>query len=246
MQAFCLLSSGMDSATATWKAAQEVKAAETPGHLTTIFFRYGQRSEQIEEARASVLSERLRQSLEPVGIKATHKMLDLRGILPASASALTNPDKDKDLGVSAQPGFPSSVVEFRNGVFLSIAAAIASAMFPDGEKESDVRIYLGISAVDNSGYPDCRLATASALQAAIASGTVRGAKGFPVRIMAPILFLNKGQTVKLGLELGVPFEKTWSCYREGPDPCLACDSCDLRAKGFAAAGISDPLLAMKG
>jgi len=206
MQAFCLLSSGMDSATVAWLAAKAIREANAPtSHLTTIFFRYGQRSEQIEEARAGVLAARLSQLLEG---PRSHLVFSLHGILPLAASALTNPERDGDLVVSSRPGFPASVVEFRNGVFLSVAAAIASGAFPDIEAEPDVRIYAGMSAVDNSGYPDCREATILALQEAITQGTVRGVKGAPVRITVPLLHRTKEETVKLGLELGVPFDRT--------------------------------------
>ena len=119
----------------------------------------------------------------------------------------------------------------RNSIFLSLAASLAETKGAD-------TIYFGANAVDYSGYPDCRPEFIEAFEKMITLGTKVGA----VRIAAPLLKLSKSEIIKLGCELSVPFEWTWSCYEGKEIPCGECDSCILRAKGFREAGIEDPLL----
>jgi len=125
---------------------------------------------------------------------------------------------------------PSTFVPGRNIIFLACMAAYA-------EEIEAGKIYIGVNALDYSGYPDCRPAFIKAMQEAISFGTT-----FPKFLITPLLALTKAEIVKEGLKYNAPIKYTWSCYRGGAVPCGTCDSCKLRAKGFEAAGIKDPAL----
>ena len=126
---------------------------------------------------------------------------------------------------------PSTYVPFRNGVFLSIAAALA-------EKERCDAIFIGVVQEDGSGYPDCSAEFIGAFERALELGTSRD---FHPRIKTPLVHLSKAQIVSLALEIGVPLELTWSCYEREDAACGLCDSCLLRLKGFAGAGTKDKI-----
>jgi 7-cyano-7-deazaguanine synthase len=135
-------------------------------------------------------------------------------------------------------GIPATYVPARNTIFLACALAWAETL-----EASD--IVIGVNAIDYSGYPDCRPEFLAAFERLANLATKAGVEGRTrVAVHAPLLRLTKGQIVRLGGELGLDFALTWSCYDPGEDgrPCLACDSCRLRARGFQEAGISDPLL----
>ena len=139
---------------------------------------------------------------------------------------------------SGQPDpldIPVTYVPARNIIFLAVALGVAEARDADA-------VYLGVNALDYSGYPDCRPAFVDAFRAVAAVGQKRALAGRPVGIRTPLIDLTKPQIVRLALDLGAPVELTWSCYRPGPVPCQACDACQLRARGFADAGVSDPAL----
>ena len=126
---------------------------------------------------------------------------------------------------------PSTYVPFRNGVFLSIAAALA-------EKERCDAIFIGVVQEDSSGYPDCSAEFIGAFERALDLGTSRD---FHPRIKTPLVHLSKAQIVSLALGIGVPLELTWSCYEREDAACGLCDSCLLRLKGFAGAGAKDKI-----
>mgnify|MGYP000883276944 CR=1 FL=1 len=134
-------------------------------------------------------------------------------------------------GESVFSDLPSTYVPFRNGVFLSIAAALA-------EKERCDAIFIGVVQEDSSGYPDCGAEFIGAFERALDLGTSRG---FHPRIKTPLVHLSKAQIVSLALEIGVPLELTWSCYEREDAACGLCDSCLLRLKGFAGAGAKDKI-----
>lgn len=134
-------------------------------------------------------------------------------------------------GESAFLDLPSTYVPFRNGVFLSIAAALA-------EKERCDAIFIGVVQEDSSGYPDCGAEFIGAFERALDLGTSRD---FHPRIKTPLVHLSKAQIVSLALEIGVPLELTWSCYEREDAACGLCDSCLLRLKGFAGAGAKDKI-----
>ena len=134
-------------------------------------------------------------------------------------------------GESVFSDLPSTYVPFRNGVFLSIAAALA-------EKERCDAIFIGVVQEDSSGYPDCGAEFIGAFERALELGTSRD---FHPRIKTPLVHLSKAQIVSLALEIGVPLEFTWSCYEREDAACGLCDSCLLRLKGFAGAGAKDKI-----
>ncbi len=156
--------------------------------------------------------------------------VDLAGI---GGSALT----DKSLAVpeEAAGGIPITYVPARNTIFLALALGWAEVL-----EARD--IFIGVNAVDYSGYPDCRPEFIAAFEKLAALATKAGVEGKPLRIRAPLIQMSKAQIVKRGLELGVDFSMTVSCYQADEEgrACGRCDSCRLRRAGFEAAGIADP------
>ena len=157
-------------------------------------------------------------------------------ILPQSQSDKIPPQSQSDK-ISSSSGegvfsdLPGTYVPFRNGVFLSIAAALA-------EKERCDAIFIGVVQEDSSGYPDCSAEFIGAFERVLDLGTSRD---FHPRIKTPLVHLSKAQIVSLALEIGVPLELTWSCYEREDAACGLCDSCLLRLKGFAGAGAKDKI-----
>jgi 7-cyano-7-deazaguanine synthase len=217
-----LVSGGMDSAVCLGIAAKDSE------RLVALSFDYGQRHKKELQA-ASLLASRY---------KAEHTVLKLPGFSAWKASALTDPCMPvPDFGEASKGQAPVTYVPARNTVFLSFALSLAEAHDLDA-------IFIGVNALDYSGYADCRPLFIERFQALIDVATQRTAEGGrPILLMAPLLHSSKAQIVRLGAELGVPFELTWSCYKGEERPCGACDSCVLRAKGFEEAGLFDPLMA---
>ena len=210
--AVCLLSGGMDSAVAS-------AIAKSEGYiLHAITFDYGQRNKKEMEAACKIAE----------WLGAEHKILkaDLRQI---GGSALTDEIEVPEKG----EGIPVTYVPARNTIFLSYALAYAEVM--DAEA-----IFIGVNSVDYSGYPDCRPEYLEAFQKMADLALKRSVEGKPIKIKAPLLYLPKAEIVKRGIELGVPFEKTWSCYREGEKHCGRCPACKLRKKAFKEANVEDP------
>ncbi|WP_427156851.1 7-cyano-7-deazaguanine synthase QueC [Aliinostoc sp. HNIBRCY26] len=129
---------------------------------------------------------------------------------------------------------PVTYVPARNTIFLSFALAYAEAIAAQ-------RVYIGVNALDYSGYPDCRPDYIQAMQEVFRLGTKQGREGEPIKIIAPLLELKKNEIILLGNKLGVPWELTWSCYAGGDVACGVCDSCRLRLAAFAELGLEDPL-----
>ena len=157
-------------------------------------------------------------------------------ILPQSQNnQISSPSRSDKISPPSGEGvfsdLPSTYVPFRNGVFLSIAAALA-------EKERCNAIFIGVVQEDSSGYPDCGAEFIGAFERALELGTSRD---FHPRIKTPLVHLSKAQIVSLALEIGVPLELTWSCYEREDAACGLCDSCLLRLKGFAGAGAKDKI-----
>lgn len=216
-RAVVLLSGGLDSATTLALARQEGFACYA------LSFDYGQRHRsELMAARkvAGALG-----ALEHQVAK-----LDMRFI---GGSALT----DMDLAVPQTPttGIPITYVPARNTVFLAMALAWAEVL---GARD----LFIGVNAVDYSGYPDCRPAFLKAFEELACLATKAGVEGDGFRVRAPLLYLSKAEIIKTGLALGVDYGQTVSCYapRERGEACGVCDACRLRAKGFAEAGLSDP------
>ncbi len=216
-----LLSGGLDSATAAAIAASE------GFELYALTVEYGQRHAcEIESARAVARA------------LGAARHVELRVDLSAfGGSALTAPidvPKDRDL---AAADIPVTYVPARNTVFLSLAMAWAETL---GARD----IFIGVNALDYSGYPDCRPEFIAAFERLAALATKVGVEGAPLRVHAPLIALTKAEIIRRGLALGLDYGVTHSCY--DPDvtgrPCGHCDSCLLRAKGFAEAGVPDPAL----
>ncbi|WP_312376164.1 7-cyano-7-deazaguanine synthase QueC [Pseudomonas oryzihabitans] len=216
-KAVILLSGGLDSATI-------VAMAKAQGFACyTMSFDYGQRHRAELQA-----AERVARQLGVV----EHKVigLDLNGI---GGSALTDPD----IAVPETPGegIPVTYVPARNTVFLSLALGWAEVL---GARH----LFIGVNAVDYSGYPDCRPEFVEAFERLANLATKAGVEGDTFKIEAPLQFLSKAQIVQAGSQLGVDYALTVSCYQADDEgqACGRCDSCRLRAEGFKAAGFSDP------
>lgn len=220
-KAVVLLSGGLDSATTAAIAKSE------GFDLYAVSFDYGQRhSRELESAKA------IAQSLGAVD----HLVISF-DMTKIGGSALTdNIDVPVDRNLAEiGRGIPVTYVPARNTIFLAFAVSYAETI---GAED----IFIGVSEVDYSGYPDCRREFVDAFEKAANLGTKAGTEGgIRFRIHTPLVKLSKAQTIKKGLELGVDFSLTWSCYLGGQKPCGKCDSCKLRLAGFAQIGMKDPL-----
>lgn len=215
--AVVLLSGGLDSATLL------AMACDQGYRCHTLSFDYGQ-SHRAELAAAATLSAELG--------AVEHKVvtLDLRTI---GGSALT--DEHIALPTAAGEGIPVTYVPARNTVFLAIALGWAEVL---GARD----LFIGVNAVDYSGYPDCRPEFIRAFAALAQVATKAGVEGQPLRIHTPLIELSKAEIIRSGIELGVDYARTVSCYAADAsgEACGRCDSCRLRRAGFAAAGVADP------
>ena len=211
-----VLSGGLDSTVCMGVAARSAD------RLVALTFDYGQRHRvELEHA---------------VAVAAYYRAERLVVELDASqwgGSALTDASVDVPDATEAGSGIPVTYVPARNLIFLSVAMGVAEARDAD-------HVYLGINALDYSGYPDCRPEFVASFATTAALATKRGVEGRPIEICTPLVDLTKAGIVRLGLSVGAPLGLTWSCYRGGSRPCGTCDSCVLRAKGFAEAGVADP------
>ena len=238
-----LLSGGLDSTTVTAYARDRVD------HLTALTFHYGQtHSKEVECA------ERI------AGLLGTeHKLLDVSFLGDVAwYSALTSPElfpipRDREpekIGF----GIPITYVPLRNTVFVALSGSflesqVLHAIEVDGRKPEDVvaRLYMAPNAIDYSGYPDCRPDFFEQMARTLHLGSKLGTEyGIGIEIETPVIDLSKAEIAELGMRLKAPLEYTWSCYGGDELPCGKCDSCVLRAKGFAEAGITDPLLSRLG
>lgn len=220
-KAVCLLSGGLDSATCLGLARRE------GFRCFALSFDYGQRHKQELEAAARVAAH----------FGAERHMVTRIGLDAFGGSALTDAIAVPKARSAAEmsEGIPVTYVPARNTIFLSFALAWAEVLeSPD--------IFIGVNALDYSGYPDCRPEYIEAYERMANLATKAGVEGRTrLRIHTPLIALTKAQIVKLGAEVGVPFGLTHSCYDPRPDgaPCGQCDACLLRRKGFEEAGIED-------
>jgi len=218
--AVVLLSGGLDSYT----AGAIAKSEGFPLYALTVD--YGQRHlREIESARLVARALDVARHLELA--------VDLRAI---GGSALTTDEavpRDRDL---AAPGIPSTYVPARNTIMLSLALGWAEVV-------GSTDIVIGVNALDYSGYPDCRPEFIAAFEHLATLATARGVHGERFRIHAPLQMMTKADIIRRGMTLGLDYSITHSCYDPGPQgPCGRCDSCVLRAAGFAEAGVPDPAL----
>lgn len=214
--AVVLMSGGMDSCVTAAMAAQRYR-------LAALHANYGQRTERRE-------LEAFRAQADSFGV-ADRLVVNLDYFPLIGGSSLTDrriPVRDADL---ASKEIPSSYVPFRNAHFLAIATSWAEAI---GAR----KIFIGAVWEDSSGYPDCRPEYYEAFNRLIRAGTRPATE---IEIETPLIYLKKSQIVQRGKELGAPFERTWSCYREERVACGSCDSCALRLRAFQEAGVEDPI-----
>jgi 7-cyano-7-deazaguanine synthase len=221
MRAVVLLSGGLDSYTA---------AAIARAQRFTLFaltIHYGQRhAREIEAARAVARALGTERHLELA--------VDLRAIGGSSLTSDAAVPRDRDVQGT---DIPSTYVPARNTIFLSLALGWAEVI-----EARD--IVIGVNALDYSGYPDCRPEFIGAFERLADLATKAGVEGGRFRVHAPLLTLGKADIIRRGLELGLDYGLTHSCYDPSPQgrPCGACDSCVLRARGFREAGVADPVL----
>jgi 7-cyano-7-deazaguanine synthase len=215
-KAVVLLSGGLDSTVCT------ALAARTHAEVLALSFDYGQRH-RTELERAAAVADHYGAERLVVSIDASQW----------GGSALTDPAIA--IPEPGAEGIPATYVPARNLIFLAVAMGVAEARDADA-------VVIGVNALDYSGYPDCRPEFVDSFRTTAALALKRGVEGRPVGIDTPLIDLTKADIVRLGVELAAPLHLSWSCYREGPVPCGACDSCHLRAKGFAEAGSNDPSL----
>ena len=221
MKAVILLSGGLDSSTVLYQAKAD------GCECYAISFDYKQRHRrELESARAIALS---------ADVKA-HQIVNFDLTL-WGGSALTDDEMvlpiDRTLTEMSQ-NIPITYVPARNTIFLSFALAYAETLEAQ-------RIYIGVNALDYSGYPDCRLDYIQAMQEVFRLGTKQGREGETINIVTPLIELKKTEIIQLGNKLEVPWEQTWSCYAGGGTACGVCDSCRLRLAAFEELGLKDPV-----
>jgi 7-cyano-7-deazaguanine synthase len=217
--AVVLLSGGLDSYTAAAIARAE------GFRLFALTVRYGQRHAAEIDASRRVAAN--------LGV-VRHVEIDVDLSMFGGSSLTTNTPVPKDRQIIPSE-IPSTYVPARNTVFLSLALGWAEVL---GAHD----IVIGVNALDYSGYPDCRPEYISAFEQLASLATARGVQGERFRIHAPLQMLSKAQIIRRGVELGLDYGLTHSCYDPGPSgPCGRCDSCVLRAAGFAEAGVVDPI-----
>lgn len=219
-KAVVVLSGGLDSTTCMGIAQHE-------GYeLYPITFFYGQRNDKELEQAKKVAAF--------YGVEKQHRIVDVSFLGQIGGSALT--DHNLEVPTSGQSDdIPNTYVPARNLIFLSLAMAYAEVIGANV-------LYTGVNAVDYSGYPDCRPEFIRSLEETMNLATKMGVTSDErIQIRTPLMNWSKGEIIHRGLELGVPYELTTSCYQGGDEACGECESCLLRLKGFAENGVDDPI-----
>jgi 7-cyano-7-deazaguanine synthase len=219
-RAVVLLSGGMDSCVCAALAARDHDTA-------ALYIGYGQRTEERERQSFARICDRL-----DIRERLVVRNEALRAI---GGSALTDPNiAVPELAVPAQmtaaSDIPVTYVPFRNAHFLAVAVSWAEVLGAE-------KVYIGAVEQDSSGYPDCRPAYYQAFNQVVKAGTKDG----KIEVVTPLIAMSKTGIVRLGLELGAPFDLTWSCYSRQDSACGMCDSCRLRLRAFQEAGVADPI-----
>jgi 7-cyano-7-deazaguanine synthase len=219
-RAVVLLSGGMDSCVCAALAARDYEAAAV--HVS-----YGQRTEERERQSFLAICERL----------SIHAQLIVRNeaLRAIGGSALTDEGIAVPKFETVGPGVPVTYVPFRNAHFLAVAVSWAEVLGAE-------KVYIGAVEPDSSGYPDCRPAYYRAFNEVVKAGTKDGR----IEVVTPLIAMRKAEIVRLGLELGAPFDLTWSCYSREDKACGVCDSCVLRLRAFQDAGAQDPIRYARG
>jgi 7-cyano-7-deazaguanine synthase len=215
-RAVVLLSGGMDSCVCAALAIRDFAAA------AAVHVSYGQRTEERETRSFLEVCDRL-------GIR-DRLVVRNEALCAIGGSALTDANIAVPESHAIGRDIPVTYVPFRNAHFLSVAVSWAEVLGAE-------KIYIGAVEQDSSGYPDCRPAYYQAFNQVIRAGTREG----NIEIVTPLIALRKHEIVRLGLELGAPFDLTWSCYSRQDRACGVCDSCVLRLRAFEEAGARDPI-----
>ncbi|QRF24263.1 7-cyano-7-deazaguanine synthase QueC [Alicyclobacillus sp. TC] len=218
-KAVVVLSGGLDSTTCLGIAADEGYS------LYTLTFDYGQR--HARELRAA-------EQVADYYQVADRRIVKLDFLRKIGKSALTDFHLSVPKNVHDGEDIPITYVPGRNLLFLSLAASFAEAI----EAQA---IYIGVNALDYSGYPDCRPQFIQAVQKVLDVGTKTAVEGAPISLQTPLLHLTKAEIIRWGHRLGVPYQLTTSCYEGAEEACGECDSCRLRLRGFKEAGLIDPI-----
>jgi len=220
-KAVVLLSGGLDSSTVLYQAL----ADGCQGYALS--FDYQQRHQRELEAAKEIA--------QAAGVQQHQVVSFDLGLWGASALTDQTIDVPRDRAPEEMAAdIPITYVPARNTIFLSFALAYAEAL-------SAQRVYMGVNALDYSGYPDCRPDYINAMQQVFKLGTKQGREGTPIEIMTPLIDLKKTEIIQLGNQLHVPWEKTWSCYQGRETACGVCDACQLRLNAFDELGLRDPL-----
>jgi 7-cyano-7-deazaguanine synthase len=205
----------MDSCVCAALAARDHDAA-------AIHVSYGQRTEERERSSFELICDRLR---------IRNRLLTRNDALRAiGGSALTDDRIAVPESHAIGSGVPVTYVPFRNAHFLAVAVSWAEVLGAQ-------KVYIGAVEPDSSGYPDCRPAYYRAFNEVVKAGTKEGG----IQVVTPLIAMPKAEIVRLGLELGAPFDLTWSCYQREDRACGVCDSCVLRLRAFREAGAADPI-----
>jgi 7-cyano-7-deazaguanine synthase len=220
-RAVVLLSGGMDSAVCAARAVRDYGAA------AAVHISYGQRTEERERQSFLAICRRLN-ILDQLMVR--NDALSAIGGSALTDEGIAVPDSDAAGPGLPGGGIPVTYVPFRNAHFLAVAVSWAEVLGAE-------KVYIGAVEQDSSGYPDCRPAYYQAFNQVVRAGTKEGR----IEIVTPLIAMRKSQIVQLGLELGTPFDLTWSCYRREDLACGTCDSCVLRVRAFQAAGVKDPI-----
>ena len=215
-KAVVLMSGGMDSCVAT-------AIARCDYDIAALHASYGQRTERRELQSFHAVANHLG-AFARLAVKLDH----FKAIGGSSLTDSSMPIRDAD---PASREIPNTYVPFRNAHFLSIAASWAEVL-------GATKIFIGAVWEDSSGYPDCRPEYYEAFNRVIRAGTRPSTN---ITIETPLIHLSKRDIVKKGVELGAPFDLTWSCYRDSDAACGVCDSCALRLRAFQLAGVEDPI-----
>ncbi|BAZ83215.1 exsB protein [Sphaerospermopsis kisseleviana NIES-73] len=221
MKAVILLSGGLDSSTVLYQARAD------GCECYAISFDYQQRHRRELQSAMFVA-----QSVGVVQHQIVNFDLRLWGGSALTDEAIALPQA-RSLDEMSQ-SIPVTYVPARNTIFLSFALGYAETICAQ-------RVYIGVNALDYSGYPDCRPDYIQAMQEVFRLGTKQGREGQPIDIIAPLINLKKTEIIQLGNQLDVPWELTWSCYAGGDQACGVCDSCRLRLAAFAQLGLKDPV-----
>lgn len=217
MEAVCLLSGGMDSATLAYVARDQ------GFRIYCLHFNYGQRTERKEKASAAKIA----------GLLGAEEFMeiDLSYLTRFGGSSLTDHTLQVDVYQEERGTVPNTYVPFRNANLLSIATSYAEARGAEA-------IFIGVQSQDYSGYPDCRPQFIDAFQHIIDIGTRDETR---IRIIAPFLSMTKREILTIGSQLKVPYEYTWSCYQNEDKACGVCGACHFRKAAFESIGLRDPV-----